>query len=217
MSSPKITNVPFRSLSRVICGQNFCFLPLTHSSFVTRSSNFCHWCTHSLLSTSAPMVPYQLSHTVHPSINSVYELTTYINLLNVWSHWPWSYALLHSVHRSSYNFSVPSHCMNWLENLPWPQQWLYTFFGSTESSPSNHLSGLSSNLLRLTADLKSWSSNFFVIHGNQLLDISSAAHGPESILSCGIHSQTLPYPQASYCFDVNQFFIIDQGQDDIYD
>ncbi len=127
MSSPKITNVPFQSLSRVICGQNFQFLPLMHSSFVTKSSNFCHWRTHSLLSTSAPMVPYQLSHTVHPSINSVYELTTYINLLNVWSHFrPWSCALLHSVHRSSYNFSVPSHCMNSLENLPWRQQWLYT-------------------------------------------------------------------------------------------
>jgi hypothetical protein len=133
MSSPKITNVPFRSSSRVICGQNFQFLPLMHLSFVTRSSNFCHCCTHSLLSTSAPMVlqfpkqtlffqkkllvfvslffcfpsklqnrltktnnffgkkvfvletvvPYQLSHTVHPSIDSVCELTTYINLLNV--------------------------------------------------------------------------------------------------------------------------------------
>ncbi len=132
MSSPKVTNVPFWSLSRVICGQNFWFLPLMHSSFVTRSSDFCHWCTHSLLSTSVPMVPYQLSHTVHPSIDSVYELTTYTNLLNVWSHfWPWSCAVLHSVHRSSYNFSVPSHCMNSLENLPWRQQWLYTFFGFT--------------------------------------------------------------------------------------
>ena len=80
---------------------------------------------------------------------------------------------------------------------------------STESSPSNHLSGLSSNLHRLTADLKSWSSKFVVMHGDQLLDISSAAHGPESIFPCGIHSQTLPYPQASYCFDVNQFFTID--------
>ncbi len=80
---------------------------------------------------------------------------------------------------------------------------------STESSPSNHLSGLSSNLLRLTAGLKSWSSNFVVMHGDKLLDISSAAQGSESIIPCGIHSQKLPYPQTSYCFDVNHFFTID--------
>ncbi len=80
---------------------------------------------------------------------------------------------------------------------------------STESSPSNHLSGLSSNLLWLTADLKSWSSNFVVMHGDKLLDTSSAAQGPESIFPYGIHPQNLPYPQTSYDFDVNQFFTID--------
>jgi hypothetical protein len=47
------------------------------------------------------------------------------------------------------------------------------------------------------------------MHGNKLLDISSVAQGPESIIPCGIHSQKLPYPQTSYCFDVNQFFTID--------
>ncbi len=35
------------------------------------------------------------------------------------------------------------------------------------------------------------------MHGDQLLDISSAALGPESIVPCGIPSQTLPYPQAT--------------------
>ncbi len=80
---------------------------------------------------------------------------------------------------------------------------------STESSPSNHLLGLSSNLLRLTADLKSWSSKFIVMHGDKLLDISSAAQGSESIIPCGIHPQKLPYPQTSYCFDDNYFFTID--------
>jgi hypothetical protein len=80
---------------------------------------------------------------------------------------------------------------------------------STESSPSNHLLGLSSNLLRLTAELKSWSSKFVVMHGDQLLDISSAARGSESINPCGIHPQKLPYPQTSYCFNGNHFFTID--------
>jgi hypothetical protein len=47
------------------------------------------------------------------------------------------------------------------------------------------------------------------MHGDKLLDISSAAQGPESIISCGIHSQKLPNPQTSYCFDVNQFVTID--------
>jgi hypothetical protein len=80
---------------------------------------------------------------------------------------------------------------------------------SSESSPSNHLLGLSSILLQFTADLKPWSSKFVVLHGDKLLDISSASLGSESIIACGIHPQKLPYPQILYCFDDNHFFTID--------
>jgi hypothetical protein len=47
------------------------------------------------------------------------------------------------------------------------------------------------------------------MHGDNLLDISSAAQGSESFIPCGIHPQKLPYPQTSYCFDDNHFFTID--------
>jgi hypothetical protein len=47
------------------------------------------------------------------------------------------------------------------------------------------------------------------MHGDKLLDISSAAQGSESIIPRGIHPQKLPYPQKSYCFDDNHFFTID--------
>jgi hypothetical protein len=81
---------------------------------------------------------------------------------------------------------------------------------STESSPSNHLSGLSSNLLQMTAYLKSWSSKFVVLHGDTLLDTSSVVQGSESFILCGIYSHKLPYLQTLYCFDDNHFFSIDE-------
>jgi hypothetical protein len=52
----------------VTCDQNFQFLPLTHSFSSL---------------TSACTIPYQLSHTIHPSIHTVCELTPSINPLNV--------------------------------------------------------------------------------------------------------------------------------------
>ncbi len=88
----------------VTCDQNFQFLPLTHSFSSL---------------TSACTIPCQLSHTIHPPIHTVCELTPSIDPLNVWSHfWPWSCAMIHSLQRHSYKFSFSSRSLNSSENLP---------------------------------------------------------------------------------------------------
>ena len=60
------------------------------------------------------------------------------------------------------------------------------------------------NLLRLTSDLNSWSSNMVISHGDQSLDISSAAQGALSSPPIGVFPlQNIPYPGTKYCFDEN--------------
>jgi len=71
-----------------------------------------------------------------------------------------------------------------------------------------------SKLLRLTSDLNTWTSNFMVPHGNQSIDVSSAAQGalyssPPSVI---FPHQTIPYPCAKYYFDDNLYFGMD-GKD----
>ena len=71
-----------------------------------------------------------------------------------------------------------------------------------------------SNLLCLTSDLNTWTSNFVVPHGDQSIDVSSAAQGAlsSSPLSGAFPHQTMQYPCAKYYFDENHFFGID-GKD----
>ena len=71
-----------------------------------------------------------------------------------------------------------------------------------------------SKLLRLTSDLNTWTSNFVVPHGDQSIDVSSAAQGAlsSSPLSGAFPHQTMQYPCAKYYFDENHFFGID-GKD----
>jgi hypothetical protein len=58
------------------------------------------------------------------------------------------------------------------------------------------------NLLRLTSDLNSWTSKFVITHGDQSIDVSSAAQGDLSSSPSGIHPhQNIPYPYTKYCFD----------------
>ena len=58
------------------------------------------------------------------------------------------------------------------------------------------------NLLRLTSDLNSWTSKFVITHGDQSIDVSSAAQGALSSSPSGIHPhQNIPYPSTKYCFD----------------
>jgi hypothetical protein len=58
------------------------------------------------------------------------------------------------------------------------------------------------NLLRLTSDLNSWTSKFVITHGDQSIDVSSAAQGDFSSSPSGIHPhQNIPYPYTKYCFD----------------
>ena len=71
-----------------------------------------------------------------------------------------------------------------------------------------------STLLRLTSELNSWTSNFVVPHGDQSIDVSSAAQGAlsSSPLSGVFPHQTIQYPCAKYYFDENLFFGMD-GKD----
>ena len=71
-----------------------------------------------------------------------------------------------------------------------------------------------SNLLCLTSDLNTWTSNFVVPHGDQSIDVSSAAQGAlsSSPQSVAFPHQTMQYPCAKYYFDKNHFFGID-GKD----
>ena len=71
-----------------------------------------------------------------------------------------------------------------------------------------------SKLLRLTSDLNTWTSNFVVPHGDQSIDVSSAAQGAlsSSPPSGAFPHQTMQYPCAKYYFDHNLFFGMD-GKD----
>jgi hypothetical protein len=60
---------------------------------------------------------------------------------------------------------------------------------------------LSKNLLDMAEKFKFWSYKFFVRDGGEMIDISSAAQGTSSTVSCGATQQTFPYPGIAYRFD----------------
>ena len=77
--------------------------------------------------------------------------------------------------------------------------------------PENRIEASVFNLLRLTSDLNTWTSNFVVPHGDQSIDVSSAAQGAlsSSPLSGALPPQSMQYPCAKYYFDENLFFGMD--------
>jgi hypothetical protein len=60
---------------------------------------------------------------------------------------------------------------------------------------------LSKNLLDMAEKLKFWSSSYFVIDDDKMIDISSTAQRKSSTVPCGATQQTLPYPGIAYRFD----------------
>ena len=67
-----------------------------------------------------------------------------------------------------------------------------------------------SKLLRLTSDLNTWTSYFVVTHGDQSIDVSSAAQGALSSSPSGIYPhQMIQYPCTKYDFDEKIIFGID--------
>ena len=72
----------------------------------------------------------------------------------------------------------------------------------------NHIEATVSNLLRLTSNLNTWTSNFVVTHGDQFIDVSSAAQGLSSFSppAGAFPPQKIPYPGTKYQFDENIFF-----------
>ena len=81
-----------------------------------------------------------------------------------------------------------------------------TILQTATSIPENRMVTSINNLLRLTSDLNSWSSNMVISHRDQSLDISSAAQGSLSSTPIGVFPlQNIPYPGTKYCFDDNIF------------
>ena len=77
------------------------------------------------------------------------------------------------------------------------------------SIPENRIVASVNNLLRLTSDLNSWTSNFVMTHGDQSKDVSSAAQGALSSSPSGIYPhQIIQYPCTKHCFDENIFFVL---------
>ena len=61
-------------------------------------------------------------------------------------------------------------------------------------------------LLRLASDLNTWSSKFMISHGDQSIDLSSAAQGALSSSPSRIYPhQNIEYPLAKYHFDEHIF------------
>ncbi len=80
----------------------------------------------------------------------------------------------------------------------------------------NHSSTLSetcNNLLCLSDQLKFWTSKFTVRDGNQLIDVSSAAHGKSSTIPIGSTQQHFLYSSTMYQFDPILFHNPDQKFD----
>ena len=77
--------------------------------------------------------------------------------------------------------------------------------------PENCILASVFNLLCLTFDLNTWTSNFVVTHGDQSIDVSSTAHGDlsSSPPSGAFPHQKNQYPCTKYHFGENIFFVID--------
>ena len=79
------------------------------------------------------------------------------------------------------------------------------------SSELSTLSETSNNLLRLSDQLKFWSSKFIVRDGDQLIDVSSAACASSSTLPIGATHTQIPYPGTVYQFDPMLFHNTDKS------
>jgi hypothetical protein len=78
----------------------------------------------------------------------------------------------------------------------------------TLSIPENRMVVAVNNLLCLSYDLNTWTSKFVITHGDQSIDVSSAAQGALSSSPSGVYPhQNIPYPCTKYFFD-EIFFLV---------
>ena len=70
--------------------------------------------------------------------------------------------------------------------------------------PENCIVASIFNLLCLTSDLNSWTSNFLVTHSDQSIEVSSTAQGSlSSSPPSGVYQQqNIQYPCTKYSFDI---------------
>ena len=84
-----------------------------------------------------------------------------------------------------------------------------TILQTATSIPDNRMVTSVNNLLCLTSDLNSWTSKMVISHGDESLDISSAAQGSLSSTPIGVFPlQNIPYPGTKYCFDEKKFGLV---------
>ena len=77
-----------------------------------------------------------------------------------------------------------------------------TILQMESSIPENRIVAFVNILLRLTLYLNSWSFKFVISHGDQSIDVSSAAQGALSSSPSGIYPhQNIEYPFTQYHFD----------------
>jgi hypothetical protein len=82
-----------------------------------------------------------------------------------------------------------------------------TILQMESSIPENCIVASVSNLLRLTSGLNCWTSNFVMTHGDQSIDVFSAAQGALSSSPSGTYPhQIIQCPCTKYYFD--DFFLV---------
>ena len=73
----------------------------------------------------------------------------------------------------------------------------------------NRMVAFVNNLTRLTSYLNSWTSKFEITHGDQSIDVSSAALGALSSSPSGVYPpQNIPYLCTKYLFDEKIFLVL---------
>jgi len=134
-----------------------------------------------------------------------YEFISFTTPLDHVNSYPSSMIWIHNqlYHMNSYLSSMIWIHICMLQSIPTTR----TILQTASSIPKNCMVSSINNLLRLTSDLNSWMSKLVITHGDQSLDISSAAQGSSSSSPIGVFPpQNTPYPCTKCCFDKNIFF-----------
>jgi hypothetical protein len=121
-------------------------------------------------------------HIIHCSPQS-YEFISFVNDMNSYSSsMIWIHIQLY--HMNSYLSSMIWIHIRMVQSIPNTR----TILQMATSIHENRMVTSINNLLRLTSDLNSWSSKMVISHGDQSLDISSAAQGSLSSTPIAVFS-----------------------------
>jgi hypothetical protein len=127
-----------------------------------------------------------------------YEFISFITPLDHMNSYPSSMIRIHIqlYHMNSYFSSMIWIHIRMLQSIPTTR----TILQAASSIPENCMITSVNNLLRLTSDLNSWTSKLVITHGDQSIDVSSAAQGSLSSSPIGIypHKKIFHIPAQSF-------------------